>query len=104
MSPELPLNRVLLRLYVSGEASLALTAQDNIERIRDAVGHACEIEVIDVVADPEVAERDRIIITPTLVRVEPPPHLRVAGDLADVDATLDALGIRAWARNHGGGS
>jgi circadian clock protein KaiB len=46
-----------------------------------------------VQAEPEVAERERILATPLLVRVAPPPTRRVAGDLSDTDRVLWNLGL-----------
>ena len=39
------------------------------------------VEVVDVFESPEVAEADRIIATPVLVRLYPEPRLSVIGDL-----------------------
>ena len=41
------------------------------------------LEIIDVFEDPAQAELDRIMATPTLLRVAPPPQKRLMGDLAD---------------------
>lgn len=45
--------------------------------------------------DPEAAERDRVLATPTLIKELPPPLRRIIGDLSDRAKVLLALEIRA---------
>lgn len=87
---------VSLRLYVADGAPRAAVAQRNLERLLDRVGVPCAVEVVDVVERPDVAEREQILLTPTLERRGPPPRLRVAGDLSDLELALDGLGLRVW--------
>lgn len=51
------------------------------------------IDVVDVVENPERAEIEGILATPTLVRDTPPPRRRVVGDLADLGVVRAALGL-----------
>jgi len=53
-----------------------------------------EIEVINPLSDINHAEAESVFILPTLVKVSPPPSMRVIGDLSDKDKVLAALGIR----------
>ena len=75
---------VLLRLYIAGDGHRASQARAAIsgltERVRD-----CDVEIVDVMAEPAKAEEARVIATPTLVRVHPPPVLRVIGGLDDIE-------------------
>jgi circadian clock protein KaiB len=50
-----------------------------------------------VVKDPEAAERDKILATPTLIKQLPPPLRRVIGDLSDKEKVLLGLEVRAAA-------
>lgn len=95
------LEAVVLCLYVNGEQPLTVLSRSNLQRLRQLVGPALRFEVVDVLDDPARAERERILVTPTLVRVSPPPPLRVGGDLSDVEAALDGLGIRPWQHREG---
>jgi circadian clock protein KaiB len=90
--PQVPLR---LRLYVNGQAPESVVVETNLRRMCDQVGLECEVEVVDVLEHPEAAERDRVVLTPTLMRLTP-PELRVAGDLSDTEAALDGLGLRLW--------
>jgi circadian clock protein KaiB len=51
------------------------------------------MEVIDILESPEVAEANRILATPTLVKELPPPVRKVIGDISDVDRVVKFLGI-----------
>jgi circadian clock protein KaiB len=67
----------------------------NLESRRAAVGDGADVEVIDVRERPELAEEDRIIATPTLVRREPRPVRKIIGDLSDIERVLVGLEIDA---------
>jgi circadian clock protein KaiB len=84
-----------LRLYVNGQAPEAASVEANLRRVCDEVGLVYEVEVLDVAEHPGAAEEDRVVLTPTLIRLTP-PEMRVAGDLSDVEAALDGLGLRVW--------
>jgi circadian clock protein KaiB len=84
-----------LRLYVSGQALNSRAAIRNLESLRAAVGDGADVEVIDVRERPELAEEDRIIATPTLVRREPRPVRKIIGDLSDIERVLVGLEIDA---------
>ncbi len=85
-----PLN---LRLYITGQTSRSEKAISNLRRIMAAEGldTAYELEIIDVLDRPDLAEEERILATPTLIRRLPQPMRRVIGDLSDWE--LVALGL-----------
>lgn len=75
-----------LRLYVSGGSMSSLAAVENMERLKEARPELdFVLEVVDVRENPEVTERDRILATPTLLKLEPDPPRRIVGDLGDLD-------------------
>lgn len=53
----------------------------------------CEIDVIDTVESPGPATEDHVMATPTVIRLTPPPRLRVIGDLSDLDRAALHLGF-----------
>ena len=84
----------LLRLYVTGETPNSVIAIKNLKRIAaDRLDQKYEIEIIDVIKHPQLAENDRILATPTLIKLLPPPLRRVIGDLSDVDNVLLGLDV-----------
>ena len=89
LSQQSPLS---LRLYVSGQALNSKVAIRNLETLRARLAEAA-VEVVDVREKPELAEQDRILATPTLVRREPAPVRKIIGDLSDIDRVLASLDI-----------
>ncbi|HJR68261.1 MAG TPA: circadian clock protein KaiB [Gemmatimonadaceae bacterium] len=89
------LPRYVLRLYVTGTSPRAQVAIENLRRIceQDLRGQY-DLEIIDVLAHPEVAESEKILATPTLIKQLPPPLRRVIGDLSDKEKVLLGLEVR----------
>lgn len=83
-----------LRLFVAGDSPDSAIAIANLEALFPNNGSsAVEIEIVDVQRDPDRAARDRIMVTPTLVKVAPSPRCRILGNLRNRDALLRLLGI-----------
>ena len=61
--------------------------------MEDALNSNCSLEVIDVINNPELAEKAKILATPTLVKVAPEPVRKIIGDLSDKEMVLSALGL-----------
>lgn len=84
----------LLKLYVAGKTLRTEQAIRTIREIceRDLAGFY-ELAVIDVLERPQLAENEKILATPTLVRELPPPLRRVVGDLSDKERVLIGLDL-----------
>ena len=82
-----------LKLYLVGGTPPSDRALSAVPALQEALGPDGELEVIDLRERPEVAEAERILATPLLVRVEPSPVRRVAGDLSDAERVLWTLGL-----------
>lgn len=90
------LTKYLLRLFVTGESVRSSTAIANLKRIcEDELAGAYDLEIIDVLQFPELAEEARILATPTLIKSLPPPLRRVIGDLSDKEKVLLGLEVRS---------
>ena len=82
-----------LRLYVAGSAPNSLRAIKNVTAISEAhFGGAYHLEIVDMIAQPERALADAVIVTPTLLKPEPAPTQRIVGNLSDADRVLLLLG------------
>ena len=89
------MSKKILRLYVAGSTVKT-------ERVIDTLRSICaeelhgeyELEVIDVIQQPQLAEDQRIIAIPTLIRILPEPIRRVIGDLVDKDTVLIGLDLQ----------
>ena len=90
-----PLPTYLLKLYVTGTSPRAQVAIANLRRIcEQELRGQYQLEIIDVLEHPQVAEDDRILATPTLIKQLPPPLRRVIGDLSDKEKVLLGLELR----------
>ncbi|MCS6836659.1 MAG: circadian clock KaiB family protein [Anaerolineae bacterium] len=82
----------ILSLYVAGATP---KSELIIARVRalcaQAFGSDFQLNVIDVIQQPDVAEEQRILATPTLVREHPAPRRYIIGDLSHVEKVVQAL-------------
>ncbi len=85
--------RLLLRLYVAGNAPNSVRAIANVQAICDQhFGRTHELEIVDLLEHPRRALADAIVVTPTLLKLAPLPIQRVIGNLSDTNQVLLALG------------
>ncbi|HEY9649779.1 MAG TPA: circadian clock protein KaiB [Coleofasciculaceae cyanobacterium] len=84
----------LLRLYVAGQTPKSITAFANLKKICEEYLHGqYQIEVIDLLENPQLAKQDQILALPTLVRKLPPPIKKIIGDLSNKEKVLVGLNI-----------
>lgn len=53
-----------------------------------------EIEIIDLLEHPQLAQGDQILAIPTLVRKLPEPVRKIIGDLSNTERVLVGLDLR----------
>jgi circadian clock protein KaiB len=86
--------KYLLKLYVTGKTPRAEAAIANLRRIcEEELTDEYMLQIIDVLEDPQLAEDDKILATPTLIKRLPPPLRRVIGDLSDKEKVLMGLDV-----------
>lgn len=96
---------LLLRLFVAGGSPDSALAIANLKALfPEHSSTPPEIEIIDVHQQPERAARDRILVTPTLLKVAPAPACRVLGNLKNREPLLHLLGIEVPGAEPAGGS
>ena len=84
-----------LRLYVAGQTPKSLTAFANLKRLcEEHLVGKYDIEVIDLVENPQLAQGDQIVAVPTLVRKLPEPFKRVIGNLSDAERFLVGMDLK----------
>lgn len=82
------------RLYVAGATENSALAVANLTALcRIHLPERYEIELVDVFREPKRALEDRVLMTPTLVKLEPNPVSRIIGTLSQTQAVLQALGL-----------
>ncbi len=84
-----------LRLYVAGQTPRSITAFSNLKKICEEhlVGQY-SIEVVDLLANPQLARGDQILAVPTLVRKLPEPVRKIIGDMSNTERVLVGLDLR----------
>jgi len=84
-----------LRLYVAGQTPKSIAAIANLKKIceQHLTSHY-EIEIIDLMRNPALAQRHQIVAIPTLIRQLPEPLKRIIGDLSNHEKVLVGLDIR----------
>jgi circadian clock protein KaiB len=88
-----------LRLYVAGQTPKSIAALCNLRRLCEKyLSGRYRLDVIDLMADPNLAQRDQIVAVPTLVRHMPESIKRVVGDLSNGKRVLTRLGIDVGAK------
>ncbi len=84
--------KLVLRLYVAGNAPNSLRAIENLRAICAAhFASEHELEIVDMLEHPLRALADGILVTPTLLKVSSSPMKRVIGNLSDTEQVLLAL-------------
>ncbi|MDJ0702598.1 MAG: circadian clock protein KaiB [Leptolyngbyaceae cyanobacterium MO_188.B28] len=84
----------ILKLYVAGNTPNSLRALKTLNNIleREFQG-VYALKVIDVLKNPQLAEEDKILATPTLAKILPPPVRKIIGDLSDREKVLIGLDL-----------
>ncbi len=88
-----------LRLYVAGQTPKSVAAFNNLKRIcEENLAGRYQIEVIDLLESPRLAEGDEIVAIPTLVRKLPTPVRKIIGNLSNTERVLVGLQLRPVGR------
>ncbi|MBB71767.1 MAG: circadian clock protein KaiB [Legionellales bacterium] len=84
--------KCVLKLFITGNTPSSIRAQKNLKIIcQDLNLSDYEIQTIDVIKHPELAEENKIVAIPTLIKESPPPQQKIIGDLSDKDRVLSGL-------------
>ena len=86
--------RYILKLYVTEITPAIQQTIVTLEQLCESEFTDCfELRVIDIREHPQLAEDERILAVPTLVKELPPPIRRVIGDLSDREKVLLGLDL-----------
>ena len=78
-----------LRLYIAGNTQKSIAALRNLKKYcEEHLKDIYEIEVIDLLVNPQLAEGDQILAIPTLVKKVPEPVRKIIGDLSNEEKVL----------------
>ncbi|MBK1986732.1 circadian clock protein KaiB [Sphaerospermopsis aphanizomenoides BCCUSP55] len=84
----------VLKLYVAGNTPNSVRALSTLKNILEQEFQGVyALKVIDVLKNPQLAEEDKILATPTLSKILPPPVRKIIGDLSDRERVLIGLDL-----------
>lgn len=88
---------ICLRLYIAGRTATAERAIRNLRQITSELqsnGQSVDVEVIDILERPQLAEDERILATPVVIKKLPQPLRRIVGDLSELEKVLIGLDLK----------
>ena len=89
-----PRKTYILKLYVAGNTPNSMRALKTLRNILETEFRGVyALKVIDVLKNPQLAEEDKILATPTLAKILPSPVRRIIGDLSDRERVLIGLDL-----------
>ena len=84
----------VLRLYVAGQTPKSIAALANLKKIcEEHLAGRYQIQVVDLLENPQLARGDQILAIPTLVRKLPLPMRKIIGDLSNTERVLIGLDL-----------
>lgn len=87
-------DKFLLKLYITGRTPRSERCIANLQGICDReLQDEYVLDIIDVLEKPQLAEVDKILATPTLIKQLPLPVRRLIGDLSETEKVLKSLGF-----------
>ena len=87
--------KYVLRLYVAGSTPQSSRAIQTLEQVcKTYLKDRCELCVVDLYQQPELAKAAQILAAPTLVKELPLPLRRLIGELSSPERLLLALDLK----------
>jgi len=86
--------KYLLKLFVTGQTPRSQLAIEHLRRIcEEEFQNEYKLIVVDILRRPQLAEDEKILATPTVIKELPPPIRRIIGDLSDKERVLLGLDL-----------
>jgi circadian clock protein KaiB len=88
--------KFILRLYITGSTPRSSRSIINVRAFceRFLLGR-CDLQVVDLYQQPELAREEQILASPTLVKKFPLPLRKIVGDFSDQARVLQGLQLTA---------
>ena len=91
-----PTGRYVLRLFVAGATVRSRQAVLRVRQLCAAeLKDNCELEVIDIYQQPNLARENQIVATPTLIKELPRPVCRFIGNMVNITGLFVELDLIA---------
>ncbi len=88
------MTKLELKLYIAGNSAISRTAIRNLKQICETnYTDGYTLEIVDVVKEPDLIETEKIIATPTLIKISPGPEKRFIGDFSNARKIIESIKI-----------
>lgn len=88
------MNKYTLKLYITGHTPRSDRAIANLRQIcEEDLDSQYHMMIIDILERPQLAEDEKILATPMLIKELPLPLRRIIGDLSDKEKVLLGLDL-----------
>ena len=85
----------VLRLFISGQTSKSAQAIQQLRQICETnLKGRYQLEVVDISQKPDLAKKEQIIATPTVIKTLPMPIRRIVGNLSRTEQVLVGLDLQ----------
>jgi circadian clock protein KaiB len=92
----------VLRLFIVAGARNSISAQANLLAIcQRYLRDRYQLEIVDILQEPQRSIREGIMVTPTLIKLAPGPLVQIAGNLSETALVLQALDIQVEGASDG---
>ncbi len=83
-----------LKLYIVGRTERSKKSVEDLTAVLEAdLRGQYFLKIIDIMENPQLAEKDKILATPTVVKTCPPPVRKIIGDLSQRETVLTVLDL-----------
>lgn len=84
---------IVFKIYLAGHSAKTSSVEETLDQLcKEILGSAgYSIKVIDVEANPKIADRKKILATPTIIKESPKPEKRIIGDLNNYEKAKKAI-------------
>lgn len=87
-------NKYLICLYIAGKTPRSDLALKNLRQYcQTHLGNDYKIKVVDLLKHPQLAQQEKIIAVPTVIKKLPKPLRRAIGDFSNTERMLVGLGL-----------
>ena len=95
------MDKYLLKLYITGHTTRTEKAILALRQIcEEELQGQYRLDVIDVLQHPQLAENEKILATPVLIKEVPEPMRRLIGDLSNKEKVLLGLDLNPLKGEH----
>jgi circadian clock protein KaiB len=88
------MEQYIFKLFIVKDNPKSQSLVERVQRLlKDVLGENYQVDIIDILENPELAMRDKVIASPTLIKVSPLPQKRLIGHFNDNEKIISGLNL-----------